>query len=98
MAVIGPGMEPQELVELTLKAVQEMIDQHQQLPGNIRRVGGVRGLGWCSALSSPGGERKVCRGGQQPKLIKGIFSKINIWPTYNNNKLFLHSCSFLLKP
>ena len=29
------------MVDLTIHAVQDMIDQHQQLPGNIRRVGGI---------------------------------------------------------
>ena len=33
------GMKPEEMVNLTSNAVQEMIDQHQQLPGSVKRVG-----------------------------------------------------------
>ena len=33
-----PGMEPEEMVNLTSNAVQEMINQHQQLPGSVKRV------------------------------------------------------------
>ena len=32
------GMEPEEMVNLTSNAVQEMINQHQQLPGSVKRV------------------------------------------------------------
>ena len=32
------GMKPEEMVALTSNAVQEMIDQHQQLPGSVKRV------------------------------------------------------------
>ena len=32
------GMKPEEMVTLTSNAVQEMIDQHQQLPGSVKRV------------------------------------------------------------
>ena len=31
-------MEPEEMVNLTSNAVQEMINQHQQLPGSVKRV------------------------------------------------------------
>jgi len=33
-----PGMQPEEMVNLTSNAVQEMIDQHQQLPGSVKRA------------------------------------------------------------
>jgi len=33
-----PGMKPEEMVTLTSNAVQEMIDQHQQLPGSVKRA------------------------------------------------------------
>jgi len=33
-----PGMKPEEMVNLTSNAVQEMIDQHQQLPGSVKRA------------------------------------------------------------
>ena len=35
---IFSGMSPEEMVNLTSNAVQEMIDQHQQLPGSAKRV------------------------------------------------------------
>ena len=35
---IFSGMTPEEMVNLTSNAVQEMIDQHQQLPGSVKRV------------------------------------------------------------
>ena len=31
-------MKPEEMVNLTSNAVQQMIDQHQQLPGSVKRV------------------------------------------------------------
>ena len=36
------GMKPEEMVNLTSNAVQEMIDQHQQLPGSVKRVCALR--------------------------------------------------------
>ena len=36
--IISSGMKPEEMVSLTSSALRELIDQHQQLPGSVKRV------------------------------------------------------------